>query len=86
MYKEREIAILQEYGATDIEPYTLISNYGYTFSLDGIECDIRYWANCYGCALNSWQLMSGGKLSEELAKDIESRFNNGKPTKTFWTA
>ena len=86
MYKEREIAILQEYGATDIEPYTLISNYGYTFNLDGFECDIRYWANCYGCALNSWQLMSSGKLSEELTKDIESRFNNGKPTKTFWTA
>lgn len=86
MYKEREIAILQEYGATGIEPYTLISNYGYTFNLDGVECDIRYWANCYGCALNCWQLMSKGKLSEELTQAIENRFNDGKPIKTFWTA
>lgn len=85
MCYEREIAILKEYGATDIEPYTLISNYGYTFKLDSIECDIRYWANCYGCALNSWQLMSGGKLSKELTQAIESRFNNGEPTKSFWT-
>ena len=85
MYKDREIAFLQEYGATDIEPYNLISNYGYTFNLDGVKCDIRYWANCYGCALNSWQLMSGGKLSKELTQAIESHFNNGEPTKTFFT-
>ena len=54
----RERKILEGFGATNIEGYCLINNYGYTFELDGKRYDARYWANCYGVALNVWRVDS----------------------------
>ena len=75
--------ILKKYGATDIKRYTLINNYGYNFSIDGIGYDIRFWANCYGADVNKWQIMpctkgDDGKyipMDRDLAKKIEAEFN-----------
>lgn len=50
------VEILKRYGATDIEGYSLISNYGYTFFINGVKYDARFWANCYGAALNVWRI------------------------------
>lgn len=50
----KAIEILERFGATNIKEYTLISNYGYTFELNGKEMDIRFWANSYGCYLGIW--------------------------------
>ena len=83
MAKERTVEILEAYGATDIEGYTLISNYGYTFKLNGIKCDARYWANCYGCALDKWDVTSitrgdDGKyiqLDKDLCEKLEHEMN-----------
>lgn len=33
---------------SDIKPYTLINNYGVTFTKNGKKYDIRRWANLYG--------------------------------------
>lgn len=50
--------VLESFGATNIEGYCLISNFGYTFELDGKRYDARFWANSYGCAINLWDVMS----------------------------
>lgn len=59
-------ALLERFGATDIKFYSLINNYGYTFRLDGVKHDIRFWANSYGCHIGKW---SGG------GKEIDEAFN-----------
>lgn len=59
--KSRIMTALEKFGAKDIKGYCLISNYGYHFDLDGKRYDVRYWANCYGVALNRWEIMSAGK-------------------------
>ena len=75
--------ILEKYGATEIERYSLINNYGYRFKIDGIKYDIRFWANCYGAELNVWRIHSQTQgedgtyiqMPKELAKKIEAEFN-----------
>lgn len=73
---------LQKYGAEEIKGYTLINNYGYTFKIDGIKYDIRFWANCYGAEINRWQIHpctegEGGMIMmpKELREKIEAEFN-----------
>ena len=81
--KEKEVVVLEQNGATNIKEYVLISNYGYTFEIDGARYDARYWANCYGCALNVWQVHSLNKNSdgtyipvpEELKEKLERELN-----------
>ena len=48
---------LKDEGAENIEGYMLINNYGYTFDLKGNRYDARFWANCYGAALDYWEVM-----------------------------
>lgn len=75
--------ILERYGATEIESYSLISNYGYRFKIDGIKYDIRFWANCYGASLNRWEISPSTQgedgtyiqMPKDLAKKIEAEFN-----------
>ena len=55
--KTKGIQVLEILGAKNIEGYSLINNYGYTFEIDGTKYDVRYWANCYGVALNRWETM-----------------------------
>ena len=83
MAKDKIVEILEENGATDINGYSLINNYGYTFMLDGKKCDARYWANCYGCALDRWDVTSitqgdDGKyipLGKEVKDKLEHEMN-----------
>lgn len=49
---------LEQVGCTNIERYTLVSNYGYRFSKGGIEYDLRYWENCYGVYGGGWRVDS----------------------------
>ena len=56
---------LEIIGAENIEPYTLISNYGFTFYIGEIKFDVRFWANNYGFELNEWRT----HLATELADD-----------------
>lgn len=52
------VALLEDAGATNIEPYDLINNWGYTFEIKDKKYDARFWANCYGTPLNIWQIHS----------------------------
>lgn len=86
---DNKIKILESYGAEAIKPYTLISNYGYQFFLYGNKYDIRYWANCYGCAINRWEIHAIERKDHgeseaaaaidtalyKLLKEIEKEFN-----------
>ena len=63
MHKHEEV--LRKHGAMNIEGYCLVSNYGYTFEIDSKRYDARYWANCYGVALNRWMV-------DCLTKDAEN--------------
>ena len=75
--------ILEKYGATEIERYCLISNYGYRFKIDGIKYDIRFWANCYGAELNRWEISPSTRgedgtyiqMPKDLKIQIEEEFN-----------
>lgn len=80
---DKIVKVLEKNGATNIEGYTLISNFGYTFKLNGMKCDARYWANCYGCALDVWKVHSlqrgeDGKyvpLDKGIADGLEHELN-----------
>ncbi len=50
------VEVLKKNGATEIEGYSLVSNYGYTFKLNGRKYDARFWANCYGAYLGKWNI------------------------------
>lgn len=47
---------LKDIGCENVKGYTLISNYGYAFTKNGKRYDLRYWANCYGIALDYWSI------------------------------
>lgn len=51
-----EVYQLQQAGCTNIEGYTLVSNYGYTFLKGGVKYDLRYWENCYGVYGGGWSV------------------------------
>lgn len=53
-----DINKLAKIGCTDIEPYTLVNNYGYKFSKGGVVYDLRYWENCYGVYGGGWSVNS----------------------------
>lgn len=63
---EKGRKILERHGATNIESYVLVSNYGYRFSIQDKKHDVRFWANCYGCYIGSWSCS---------IKEIEDEFN-----------
>lgn len=50
-------------GVEDVKPYTLINNYGWTFTKNGKHYDLRRWVNCYGADLG-WQVF-GTKAEED---------------------
>ena len=70
----KELELIKSYGATNIEGYCLVNNYGYTFDLDGGHYDARYWANCYGCALDEWQIHGRGNRTEKII-ELEKALN-----------
>lgn len=47
---------LEAIGCTNIESYTLVSNFGYRFSKGGVNYDLRYWENCYGVYGGGWSV------------------------------
>ena len=77
--------VIKKYYGENIRKYSLISNWGYTFSIDGITYDARFMANCYGVALNCFQVYAPNG-NKKIAQSIENELNkvgNFKP-KTFW--
>lgn len=57
--------VLAANGATDIKLYSLVNNHGYTFALGGKHYDARFWANCYGTALNRWEVSCMDKREDD---------------------
>ena len=57
--------VLSSNGATDIQDYSLVNNFGYTFALGGKHYDARFWANCYGTALNRWEVSCMDKREDD---------------------
>ena len=51
-----EMQELKKIGCTDVKPYTLVSNYGFTFSRGGVTYDLRYWGSCYGVYGGGWSV------------------------------
>lgn len=67
------VEIFIDYGCTNIKAYSLVNNYGYTFDYMGKHYDARFWANCYGVALNRWEI--DGSNNNEALKEIENLLN-----------
>ena len=80
----KEVEILEKYGAEEIKSYCLISNYGYIFYIKGIKYDIRFWENCYGAYIGRWEIMPASRTEDDelihmdkaLKKKIEDEFNS----------
>lgn len=47
---------LIELGCEGISYYSLINNYGYDFTKNGVHYNIRHWLNCYGVEVDFWTL------------------------------
>lgn len=56
----RELA-LEVVGCVNVNGYDLIENYGYTFIKDNVKYDLRHWLNCYGEAVDFWELSKVNK-------------------------
>ena len=72
--KERAETIkktLESLGAENIQEYLLINNSGYTFTLDGIKCDLRHWRNVYGEACDFWSAWANTSEPSERAQVLE---------------
>lgn len=66
--------VLERFGATNIEPYVLVSNYGYTYTLNGKNCDTRFWENCYGAYCGWWE-GSNKEVDEAMNKEVGKSFD-----------
>ena len=69
--------LLREEGATEIEQYSLINNWGYTYVKNDIKYDSRFIANCYGAVCNWWETYSEDKEGQdkEFMKCITDKLN-----------
>ena len=50
-------------GISNVNSYTLVNNWGWTFEKNGKHYDLRRWVNCYGVDLG-WQVF-GTKAEED---------------------
>lgn len=64
-YRNKELEIIQKYGATDIEDYTLVNNDGFTCTLGGARFDARHWRNVYGVDVNYYDITGGDALPKD---------------------
>ena len=78
MFKEEILnatEIFTNYGCTEVKPYSLVNNHGYTFKYNEVSYDIRFWRNCYGVELNYWDVSVDGNSDatkvDENKTDIE---------------
>ena len=55
--------VLETIGATEVEGYYLINNYGYHFNIGDRRYDVRFWANEYGYCPNEWRTTTCGRDS-----------------------
>ena len=51
-----EEALAKVEGVSEVKGYTLCNNYGWTFKKNGQTFDVRFWANCYGVYIGTYQL------------------------------
>lgn len=47
---------LEYVGATDVEKYSLVNNYGYKFYKRGKKYDLQHWLNVYGSSVDYWEI------------------------------
>ncbi len=73
--KDKEREVLEKYGATNIKYYSLVNNYGFTFEIDNEKFDVRYWANCYGVAINKWSVETY-MVSKKLENETRNKITN----------
>lgn len=77
--EELEMNIIKKYGGTDIEPYCLVNNTGYTFILNGIKLDARHWRNVYGAECNFFDIHGTVSILDDetrkLAEQIKEELN-----------
>lgn len=70
--KEKALEVV---GCNNIESYNLVENCGYVFNKKNIKYDLRHWLNCYGEAVDFWELSKANKdfdTFEEAVKYIKS--------------
>ena len=73
--------IIEQFGGTDVKGYELANNWGLRFKIGKIGYDARYWANCYGVALNRWEVEQLGDHSRDnkmLIEAIETALNSNE--------
>lgn len=67
--------MLEAAGCKEVELYCLVENYGYTFVKGNTKYDLRRWVNCYGEAVDYWELSKVEKCFgtfEEVVEYIKS--------------
>ncbi len=64
--------LLIEAGCENVRPYTLINNYGFTFTKNGTKYDLRHWQNVYGAEVDFWDIsgLKGAFNTFEAALEI----------------
>lgn len=80
MFESDRIKIaLEESGCENINDYSLINNYGFTFKKKGNRYDLRHWLNVYGASVDFWEIHAldtkesfEGKTLEEALEEIKN--------------
>lgn len=55
MFREEKMQ-LEKLNLDNFKSYTLVSNYGFLFEINGIRYDLRKWNNCYGDVVSFFTL------------------------------
>ena len=62
--------IITRNGGKVLEHYSLVSNYGTVFELNGKRHDARHWLNCYGAEVNHWGVTP---TNEAIEKELNEK-------------
>lgn len=66
--------MLRQEGAENIRHYSLVSNSGFAFDLNGEHYDLRHWRNVYGCEVDYWSCCG----NEAITAKAEEINRNGR--------
>lgn len=78
LIRREALDVLKDFGATDFKSYSLINNWGYTFKINGIKFDARFWENMYGFSPMKWGVHMVDEYDEKykpLMEEIENELN-----------
>ena len=57
----KELNELKALNLNDLEQYSLINNYGFIFTINGLKYDLRHVLNVYGAETDFWTLTTKDK-------------------------